>query len=73
MEMLAICFALSDNQQQINKILSGQSKRHLIVNIRSDSRTTVEQLQGLLGIRVKVLQKIYMAIKKLLEKMIYTK
>jgi hypothetical protein len=69
MEMLAIYFALSDNQQQIIKIVSSQSKNHLIVNIRSDSKTTIEQLQGISEIRDKALQKIFMAIKKLAEKM----
>jgi hypothetical protein len=72
MEMLAIYFALADNQHQINRIVGRQrKKKHLIVNIRSDSKTSVEQLQGISGIRDKVLQKIYMAIKKLSEKMIY--
>ena len=72
MEMLAIYFALSDNQQHINKIVSSQSRKHFIINIRSDSRTTVEQLQGASGIRDELLQKIYLAIKKLSEKMRYT-
>src|SRR5919108_4447447 len=71
MEMLAIYFALADNQHQINRIVGRQrKKKHLIVNIRNDSKTSVEQLQGISGIRDKVLQKIYMAIKKLSEKMI---
>ncbi len=72
MEMLAIYFALSDNQQQIDKIVSSQSAKHFTINIRSDSKTTVEQLQGVSGIRDKVLQKIYVAIKKFSEKKNYT-
>jgi hypothetical protein len=72
MEMLAIYFAFADNQHQINRIVGRQrKKKHLIVNVRSDSKTSVEQPQGISGIRDKVLQKIYMAIKKLSEKMIY--
>jgi hypothetical protein len=46
MEMLAIYFALADNQHQINRIVSSQKKKHLIVNIRSDSKTNVEQAAG---------------------------
>jgi hypothetical protein len=71
MEMLAIYFALADNQHQINRIVSSQGKKHLIVNIRSDSNTNVEQLHRRSGIRDKVMQKIYMATKKLSGKMSY--
>jgi hypothetical protein len=44
MEMLAIYFALPDNQHQINRIVSSQ--KYLIADSRSDSKTNVEQLQG---------------------------
>lgn len=70
MEMLAIYFALFDNQWQISRIAGSQRKnQQLVINIRSDSKTSVEQLQGISEIRDSMIQRIYAAIKKLLEKM----
>lgn len=69
--MLAIYFALADNQRQINMIASSQRKKQLVVNIRSDSKTSVEQLQGMSEVRDAMLQRICAAIKKLLERMAY--
>jgi hypothetical protein len=58
MKMLAISSALADNQDQINRIVGRHAKKkHLIINIRSDSKTSVEQLRGISGTRDKVLQK----------------
>ncbi len=79
MEMLAIYFALVENQHQIVRIAESQEKRQqwlhqqdpLVVNIRSDSKTSIEQLQGISQIRDAVLQRICSAIKKLLERMPY--
>jgi hypothetical protein len=54
MEMLAIYFVLADNQHQIISrivVCRQRKKKHFIVNIRSDSKTNVEQLQGISGIR----------------------
>jgi len=70
--MLAIYFALADNRRQICRIASDPKKKHLVVNIRSDSKTSVEQLQGKSEIRDSLLQRICIAIRKLLERMAYT-
>ena len=72
MEMLAIYFALADNHRQISRIANSQRKNELVVNIRSDSKTSVEQLQGMSEVRDAMLQRICAAIKKLLERMAYT-
>ena len=74
MEMLAIYFALADNQWQIKRMASNQRKKQqqqqqLVINIRSDSKTSVEQLQGISEVRDSLMQRICAAIKKLLEKM----
>jgi hypothetical protein len=62
MEMLAIYFALADNQWQIKKrMASNQRKKQqqqLVINIRSDSKTSVEQLQGISEIRDSLMQRI---------------
>jgi hypothetical protein len=71
MEMLAIYFALADNLRQIRRIAHNQRKKTIIVNIRSDSKTSVEQLQGISEVRDNIMQRIYTAIKKLLDKMAY--
>jgi hypothetical protein len=71
MEMLAIYFALADNQRQIDRIANNQKKKQLIVNIRSDSKTCIEQLQGISEVRDVMLQRICLAIRKLLERVAY--
>jgi hypothetical protein len=67
MEMLAIYFALADNYVHFKKIAKKTMKkgRQLIVRIRSDSKSTVDQLKGMSEIRDNVLQRICTAIKKL--------
>ena len=70
MEMLAIYFALADNQREIRLLTSGQKKKKIVVNIRSDSKTCIEQLQGVSKIRDAVLQRICASIRKLLDKML---
>ena len=70
-EMLAIYFALAKNQHQISRIAKSQKKTQLVVNIRSDSKTSIEQLQGISQIRDAILQRICSTIKKLLERMPY--
>ena len=67
MEMLAIYFALADNYVHFRKIADKSLKkgRQLIVRIRSDSKSTVEQLKGISEIRDDVLQRIYTVIEKL--------
>ena len=46
-----------------------QQQQQLVINIRSDSKTSVEQLQGISEVRDSLMQRICAAIKKLLEKM----
>jgi DNA repair protein RadC len=67
MEMLAIYFALADNYVHFRKIADKSLKkgRQLIVRIRSDSKSTVDQLKGISEIRDDVLQRIYTVIEKL--------
>jgi hypothetical protein len=42
-----------------------------VVNVRSDSKTCIEQLQGVSKVRDAVLQRICASIRKLLDKMTY--
>jgi len=71
MEMLAIYFAIQKNQRQISMLASSQKRKQVVVNIRSDSKTCIEQLQGISKVRDTVLQRICSAIKKLLDRMPY--
>ncbi|HEX7031602.1 MAG TPA: hypothetical protein VF172_01245 [Nitrososphaera sp.] len=69
MEMLAIYFAIVKNLRQIS--ILANKKKQIVVNIRSDSKTCIEQLQGISKIRDAVLQRICTSIRKLLDKMPY--
>lgn len=69
--MLAIYFALLDNQRQIMMLASSQKKKQIVVNIRSDSKTCIEQLQGVSKVRDAVLQRICTSIRKLLDRRAY--
>jgi hypothetical protein len=71
MEMLAIYFAIVKNQRQISMLASTQKKKQIVVNIRSDSKTCIEQLQGISKVRDAVLQRICTSIRKLLDRMPY--
>ena len=71
MEMLAIYFALADNQRHIRHLAEGQKKKRLVINIRSDSKTSVEQLQGISEIRDSLMKRICSSIRKLLDRMAY--
>jgi len=70
MEMLAIYFALADNLRDIRRIHKTR-KRRVVIAIRSDSKSTVEQLQGLSQIRDTLMRRIFFAIAKLLAKVRY--
>ena len=69
MEMLAIYFALRDNLLQIKKSLKKSSRRSIVVEVRSDSKSTVEQLRGMAEIRDTMMRRIVFVIGKLLVKM----
>ncbi|HZA06322.1 MAG TPA: hypothetical protein VE619_01350 [Nitrososphaeraceae archaeon] len=78
MEMLAIYFAIADNCIHFRKIknsMKNKNKRHqkkeqqqkITIEIRSDSKSTIEQLQGLSQIRDMILQRIFKTIRKFLK------
>lgn len=60
MEMLAIYFAIADNHKHFQKPLRKKRGRvrRVIINIRSDSKSTIEQLKGICEIRDKILSRI---------------
>ena len=68
MEMLAIYFALRDNLVQIRRTLKRASRKRLVIEVRSDSKSTVEQLRGVAEIRDIVMRRIVFVIGKLLAK-----
>ena len=68
MGMLAVYFALRDNIAQIRRTLRRASKKHLMIEVRSDSKSTVEQLRGVAEIRDLVMRRIVFVIGKLLAK-----
>jgi hypothetical protein len=67
MEMLAVYFALSENLIAIKKaIRRGRKGRRVTICVRSDSKSTVDQLLGLCAVRDLLMQRIFRAIAKLL-------
>ena len=68
MEMLAIFFAISDNIKAFKKL----KRTRQIVIIRSDSRSTIEQLNNKIQIKDKIIQRIFESIKRMLKKISYT-
>ena len=67
MELLAIYFALADNLAAIRR-MSSRKKRQIVIAIRSDSKSTVEQLLGLSQVRDTLMRRIFSAIAKMLAK-----
>ena len=80
MEMLAIYFAITDNSLHFANIMKKkkmlqqkqQGQEQLTVDIRSDSKSTIEQLHGSSEIRNIILQRIYRAIKKVLNEITFS-
>jgi len=68
MEMLAIFFAISDNIKAFKKL----KRTRQIVIIRSDSRSTIEQLNNKIQIKDKIIQRVFESIKRMLKKISYT-
>ncbi|MBA3978093.1 MAG: reverse transcriptase-like protein [Nitrosopumilus sp.] len=68
MEMLAIYFAIVDNLKAFKKL----KRTRQVIIVRSDSQSTIEQLNKKTGIRDKLIQRIYNSIKKMLDKIAYT-
>jgi hypothetical protein len=65
-EALAIYFALADNIRNVRRKLSNRGKRRVVIAIRSDSKSTVEQLRGVCQIRDSIMRRIFFAIANLL-------
>ena len=72
MEMLAIYFALADNIPKILRTARKQKRRRVLIAVRSDSKSTVEQLRGMSEIRDPLMKRIASAITRLLAKVRYT-
>jgi hypothetical protein len=67
MEMLAVYFAISDNLKTIRKKLKRKGKKKIIV-IRSDSKSTIEQLNRRSKIKDDIIKRIYNSIIRIMEK-----
>lgn len=67
MEMLAVYFAISDNLKTIRKKLKRKGKRKVIV-IRSDSKSTIEQLNRRSKVKDDIIKRIYNSIIRIMEK-----
>lgn len=67
MEMLAVYFAISDNLKTIRKKLKRKGKRKVIV-IRSDSESTIEQLNRRSKVKDDIIKRIYNSIIRIMEK-----
>lgn len=67
MEMLAIYFAISDNLKTFRKKLKRKDKKKIII-IRSDSKSTIEQLNKRSKVKDAIIKRIYNSIIKILEK-----
>ena len=71
MEMLAVYFAISDNIKAFRKKLKRRGKKKIIV-IRSDSKSTEEQLNKRSKVKDDIIKRIYNSIIKMLGKISYT-
>jgi ribonuclease HI len=66
-EMAAIYYGLRDNIMPILKTINSK-RRKICIDIRSDSKSTVEQLRGISKIRDRRLRKITRCIMKMLSR-----
>jgi hypothetical protein len=69
MEMLAVYFALSDNLMEIRKAV--RREKRVAIAVRSDSKSTVDQLLGRSTIRDSLMRRISAAIGKLLARIVH--
>lgn len=67
MGMLAVYFAISDNLKTFRKKLKRKDKKKIII-IRSDSKSTIEQLNKRSKVKDAIIKRIYNSIIKILEK-----
>jgi hypothetical protein len=72
MEMLAIYFALADNLRDIGRRCPRHKKRRVVIAVRSDSKSTDEQLLGLSHIRDALMRRVFFAIANLVARVRYT-
>ncbi len=70
MEMLAIFFALLDNRKYLTltKFVKRTINNNLNIHIRSDSKSTIEQLIGKCEIKDALIQRIYDSINRLVHR-----
>ncbi len=68
MEMLAIYFAIVDNLRAFKKL----KRTRQIIIVRSDSKSTIEQLNEKTEIKDNLIQRIYKSIKRMLDKVAFT-
>ena len=69
MEMLAIYFAIADNLKDIIKSTKRRKYRHhVVVSVRSDSKSTVDQLRGISQIRDMLIHRIFSTISRIVAK-----
>jgi ribonuclease HI len=64
MEMLAVYFAILDNLKGIKKL----KRRKKTIIVRSDSKSTIEQLNNKSGIRDDIIRRIHNSITRILAK-----
>ena len=68
MEMLAIYFAIVDNLRAFKKL----KRTRQIIIVRSDSKSTIEQLNEITEIKDNLIQRIYTSIKRMLDRVTCT-
>lgn len=68
MEMLAIYFAIVDNLRAFKKL----KRTRQVIIVRSDSKSTIEQLNEKTEIKDNLIQRIHNSIKRMLDKVTYT-
>jgi hypothetical protein len=68
MEMLAVYFAIVDNLRAFKKL----KRTRQIIIVRSDSKSTIEQLNEKTEIKDSLIRRIYNSIKRMLGRVAYT-
>ncbi|TVP39732.1 reverse transcriptase-like protein [Candidatus Nitrosocosmicus arcticus] len=68
MEMLAVYFAISDNLKMLKTKLKKRGNKKIII-IRSDSKSTIEQLNRRSKVKDGIIKRVYNSIIKIMEKL----
>lgn len=68
MEMLAVYFAISDNLKMLKTKLKKRGNKKIII-IRSDSKSTIEQLNKRSKVKDGIIKRVYNSIIKIMEKL----